>query len=559
MSAWEYKFVFKNDQMADDLFLILTRLKNFAGYQCYLEKTEKYSDLYYDTENLNLEAQGVVCRKRKNGNDPDFYLTLKRQSMGSNKEVIYLKTEPIRIEPDWNNKTKKEELPDEILSTLRIFTESGSINHILTLEVERATVNIMSSVKVIAYLHLDLVKGYLPGKNTPTVKEYEIELKSDNREFPEADLFCDYLKRSFNMISITRSKLRRMARLAEKGIAGKPKRVILDMDTGVDDALAILLAMKSPEIQLLGLTTTGGNVDADQSAKNTLLVLNNVRDLVKELYPDLPPVARGKPLADGAIDASDVHGPDGLGGVCETVLNDTTAKGFCDDAATLFRDIVNGHAPNTITLITTGPLTNVAHWIDMCPDAVCRLKEIISMGGVFFQEGNRSQTSEFNIHANPSAARKVVEFCRTPQFSGIRSWHEKLSLTFIGLDVTHQVRFRRKVLQKRLRDRPDDTQLKFIRDISKLYMDFYFRNEGLDGCYLHDPLAVGYAIDPTLCQVDQFIVEVEDKGEFTSGMTIADYRPTRLFKDKMKEVTWVCYKVDSARFEKLFLDRILND
>ncbi|MBT6338746.1 MAG: CYTH domain-containing protein [Desulfobacula sp.] len=555
MAAWEYKFVFKNDQMAGDLFLILTRLKNFAGYQCYLEKTEKYSDLYYDTADLNLEAQGVVCRKRKNENNPDSYLTLKRQSIGPNKEVIYLKTEPVRVEPDRDNKTTTQGLAEEILSTLRIFTGTGSIDHILTLEVERTTVNIMSSVKVIAYLHLDLVKGYLPGQNTPAVKEYEIELKSDNLEFPEADLFCDYLKRSFNMISIARSKLRRMAGLAKKGIAGKPKRVILDMDTGVDDALAIILAMKSPEIQVMGLTTTGGNVDADQSAKNTVLVLNTVRDWVKERYPDLPPVARGEPLADGAIDASDVHGPDGLGGINETDSN----KGFHDDAAILFRDIVYGHASHTITLITTGPLTNVAHWIDVFPDAVCRLKEIICMGGVFFQEGNRSQTSEFNIHANPTSARKVVEFCRTPQSSGIRSWHEKLPLTFIGLDVTHQVRFRRKVLQKRLRDRPDDTQLKFIRDISKLYMDFYFRNEGLDGCYLHDPLAVGYAIDPTLCQADQFIVEVEDKGEFTSGMTIADYRPTRLFKDKMKEVTWVCYKVDSARFEELFLDRILNN
>jgi len=83
-------------------------------------------------------------------------------------------------------------------------------------------------------------------------------------------------------------------------------------------------------------------------------------------------------------------------------------------------------------------------------------------------------------------------------------------------------------------------------------MDFYFRNEGLDGCYLYDPLAVALAVDPSLCQAEQYHVEVEDQGEFTSGTTVADYRSTRLFKDKMKEVTWVCYKVDAERFERMF-------
>ncbi|MBF0528727.1 MAG: nucleoside hydrolase, partial [Deltaproteobacteria bacterium] len=207
---------------------------------------------------------------------------------------------------------------------------------------------------------------------------------------------------------------------------------------------------------------------------------------------------------------------------------------------------------------TTGPLNNLADWMENCPETVKRLREIISMGGVFFQAGNRSQAAEFNIHANPAAARRVVEFCRAPTSSGIYEWRETLPLTFVGLDVTHQVRFRREILNELLNSGGRSEHLSFIRDITRFYMDFYYRNEGLDGCYLHDPLAVAYVVDPTLCQAEQYIVEVEDRGDFTKGMTVADYRPTRLFKDKMKEVTWVCYKVQSRRFEEMFVDRVLK-
>jgi len=180
------------------------------------------------------------------------------------------------------------------------------------------------------------------------------------------------------------------------------------------------------------------------------------------------------------------------------------------------------------------------------------------MGGVFFQAGNRSPVAEFNIHTDPLAARKVVKFSRAPVSSGPYRWRENLPLTFVGLDVTHQVRFQRQVLEDALKKKPKDPNLLFTKEITGHYMDFYYRNEGLDGCYLHDPLAVAYVIDPSLCEARQFHVEVETRGEFTTGMTIADNRPTRLFKDKMKEVTWVCYKVDAERFEEMFYKRVLH-
>lgn len=333
-------------------------------------------------------------------------------------------------------------------------------------------------------------------------------------------------------------------------------KIILDMDTGVDDALAILLAMNSPELEVLGITTVSGNVNAEQSARNTAAVLSCIKDRISTRYPELPPIAYSKLPGTDLPDASDVHGHDGLGGVCGKYIGPSPK--IEPDALELFKRVVQENDPGVITLITTGPLTNLAHWIERVPDTVKRLRQVISMGGVFFHCGNRSQAAEFNIHANPAAARKVVEFCRKPVSSSHREWYETLPVTFIGLDVTHDVRFYRDVLDKRSINSPDDVYLRFMKEITSYYMDFYYRNEGLDGCYLHDPLAVGYVIDPSLCQAEQYHVEVEDQGKFTSGMTVADYRPTRIFKDKMKEVTRVCYKADAKRFENLFLERVLG-
>ena len=336
----------------------------------------------------------------------------------------------------------------------------------------------------------------------------------------------------------------------------KVKKVILDVDTGVDDALAILLAMRSPEMEVLGITVVGGNVDVQQSAKNTGAALSHLHPFVKDRYETLPPIAVGQALNKGVSDASNVHGPDGMGGVSERYLKPSVK--IRADALSLFKELTMACQPNSITLITTGPLTNVASWIEQCPDAVKSLKEIVSMGGVFFQAGNRSPVAEFNIHCDPVSARKVVEFCRVPVSSGPYRWRETLPLTFVGLDVTHRVRFQRQVLEDALKKNPEDPNLVFIKEITGHYMDFYYRNEELDGCYLHDPLAVAYVIDPSLCEARQFHVEVETRGEFTTGMTVADNRPTRLFKDKMKEVTWVCYKVDAERFEEMFYKRALH-
>lgn len=554
---WEYKFVFKDDRVAEAIFEAITKMESFAGYGCVLKESIVNNDYYFDTPGLDMETRGMVCRIRRIPGKDRYELSLKKQSLSSNGEVIYLQTKPLRMGNRGFKNALIGKLPKNFDETLHII-EAEKIECVLHLKVYRSTIALTSpaSSENIAFLNLDRIEAILPGSRKANAVSYEIELKSSCQLFPEAEMLRNYLRNAFNVIPVTRSKLRRLAPLIRTVGKGEVQKVILDMDTGVDDALAIMLAMNSAELEVAGITTVSGNVDAAQSARNTAAILNVIRENISKRYPNLPPVASGRPPETDLPDASDVHGIDGLGGICEKYFNKSIE--IRDDALSLFKSIVEGNDPATVTLITTGPLTNLAHWIDKIPDTVKRLRAIVCMGGVFFQSGNRSQVAEFNVHFNPEAAFKAVEFCRKPVSKGKNEWRETLPLTFVGLDVTHEVRFKRVVLEEAMKTRPDDKYLKFIKEITGFYMDFYQRNEGLNGCYLHDPLAVGYAMDPSLCQTEQYHVEIEYQGVFTSGMTVADYRPTRLFKDKMKEVTWVCYKVDAERFERQFYERVLG-
>ncbi len=558
---WEYKFVFKDDRVADAIFGILSKIDCFDGYPCKMKDEIVNTDYYFDSPDLSLESKGMVCRIRQTNNEKRYELALKRQVLGPNREVVYTQTTPMPLGKDTLENALHGHFPDTISEILRIFTDSERIENVLTVKVARTIISLYHphTYDEIASLNLDRTEAFLTDKSKTLNSGYEIELKSFRKLFPEADMLRDYLRNTFNLIPVTRSKLRRLSPfIRQKKRGDAPQKVILDMDTGVDDALALILAMNSPELEVLGITTVSGNVDAGQSARNTAAVLGKIRKCISARYPKLLPIASGGPPETDLPDASDVHGHDGLGGVCEKHIDTSIAKDIEPEALELFKKILRENEPGTITLVTTGPLTNLAHWIEKAPDVVKRLRGIVSMGGVFFQCGNRSQAAEFNVHANSTAARKVVEFCRKPVSRSHHEWHETLPLTFIGLDVTHEVRFYRDVLEKSLKKASNKSHLRFIKEITGHYMNFYYRNEGLDGCYLHDPLVVGYVIDPSLCQVEQYHVEIEDKGEFTSGMTVADYRPTRIFKDKMKEVTWVCYKVDAERFEKMFHERVLS-
>ncbi len=212
-----------------------------------------------------------------------------------------------------------------------------------------------------------------------------------------------------------------------------------------------------------------------------------------------------------------------------------------------FRRVIDSLPPKEVTFVATGPLTNVAHLISSCPDAVRRLKHIIIMGGAFNEPGNREALPEFNVFTDPESARRVLDFCR----------QNEVKHTFVPLDVTHRVVLKNDRVQELKRQGFKSAD--FIASLTEHYMDFYDRNQAMAGCPMHDPMAVGFALWPEFFISDYFHVEIapSNSGSF-SGTTSADFRPTRLFRDRSKEVTGIVLRVDRDRFLQKVEDKLLR-
>ncbi|MHB0913348.1 MAG: nucleoside hydrolase [Armatimonadota bacterium] len=303
------------------------------------------------------------------------------------------------------------------------------------------------------------------------------------------------------------------------------KQVVIDTDAGVDDALAIVFALNSPELDVSAITTVSGNVHVDLVTENVFRVLGIAGASV--------PVARGEaePLVRPLVTAPEVHGVDGLGGL-HSLMDEAGVPryplaGSVEErpAWELLADLGEGSG---VTLIALGPLTNIARAIVERPRSMAGYREIICMGGAFRTYGNTTTVAEFNIYVDPHAAQVVVG-------SGI-------PVTFLPLDVTEQVCLD-----------PTAIHTPFIADLTREYIA-YHAMEGVSGCYLHDPLAVGYAIDPTLCGVQEGFVQVETAGAATTGMTVCDLRARPV--EPHPANARICTSVDAPRFLRLFLSRI---
>ncbi|HUV05024.1 MAG TPA: nucleoside hydrolase [Armatimonadota bacterium] len=319
------------------------------------------------------------------------------------------------------------------------------------------------------------------------------------------------------------------------------KRVVIDTDAGVDDALALILALRSPELRVEAITTVSGNVHVDLCTENVLRVLD-----VLELE-EPPPVAKGAadPLVKPLFTAPEVHGADGLGGL-HALMEETGALKYARPTASpssmpafeLLADLADRHAGD-ISLITIGPLTNVAKAILEHPKRMAGFKEIICMGGAFRVYGNTTPVAEFNIFVDPHAAQVVLD-------SGI-------PMTFVPLDVTERVCLEMGHIVKEIQ--PVGTRLsRFVSDLTRGYVRYHMHTEGFPGCYLHDPLAVGVCIDPTFCGVQEGFVQIETAAGITMGMTVCDLRPNPLTPEPPN--ARICTEVDAGRFFQFFLDRI---
>lgn len=306
-----------------------------------------------------------------------------------------------------------------------------------------------------------------------------------------------------------------------------PKKVIIDCDVGVDDALALILAYHSPELNIKAITAVNGNVPLNQVFENIKKVLTIIRP------KNLPVIAKGaeRSLSRKKIHAHSIHGEDGLGGAkIELNEEDKFWEISSKKAYELIIDMIYKYK-GELTIIATGPLTNLSLIIQKDLKALKMVKEIIIMGGAVKTGGNVTPYAEFNIYCDPIAAKTVIE-------SG-------LPITLVPLDVTHKVNLTSKNMEERV--------IPFQNPFSKFIVEatgydtnrHLFRNKEL--IHLHDPLAVAVAIDPTLVEKERLRLHVETENGINYG---------RILINKEGTTIDVSLNVDSVRFLDLFFSRL---
>ncbi|MEM7258806.1 MAG: nucleoside hydrolase [Pseudomonadota bacterium] len=280
------------------------------------------------------------------------------------------------------------------------------------------------------------------------------------------------------------------------------KRIILDCDPGHDDAVAILLAMASPaEIELLGLTVVGGNVPLHSTVLNArkLVTLANRQDRVFAGCP--------RPMMRDIVTAEHVHGDTGLDSGSGQPLGEPDVPVEDQHAVNFIIDTIRAEPEQTITLVATGPLTNVAVAFAMAPDIVPRLQELVIMGGAGFEPGNITPAAEFNVYVDPQAARAVFD-------SGAK-------LTMFGLDITHQMLItppRLKAIAQR-----GGRVCTVVADLLDFFNRYDISKYGWEGAPLHDPCTIAYLIEPAIFDLKPMHVEVDTHDGPSLGRTVTDW------------------------------------
>ncbi len=310
-----------------------------------------------------------------------------------------------------------------------------------------------------------------------------------------------------------------------------PLPILFDTDPGIDDALALLLALASPEFELLGLTTVFGNATVAQTTLNALHVLSVAgRAEVPVVAGADAPLAR--PFAGPA---AHVHGKDGLGNI-DRPTPAHAATAWPGRAAGFIADKVLSQ-PGELTLVAVGPLTNLALAVQREPRLAGAVRQVVVMGGAVFCAGNATPVAEANIHKDPEAARVVLG----------AGW----PVVLVGLDVTMRTCLDQAGLAAITRSRTPAARL--IAQIAPVYFDSYRDRYGMDAIPLHDPSAMAYTIDPTLFQTRRVPLYVETEGR-CAGQTVPD--PRRQWSP-LPEID-VCVAVESSRLLDLFTGRLAS-
>ena len=279
-----------------------------------------------------------------------------------------------------------------------------------------------------------------------------------------------------------------------------PRKIIIDTDPGQDDAVAILLALASPEeIEVLGITCVAGNVPLELTARNARIVCELAG------RPDMRVFAGcDRPLGRALVTAEHVHGKTGLDGPTLPEPTMALAEGHAVD---FIIETLRQHPPGSVTLCPLGPLTNIATALRRAPDIAERIAEIVLMGGGYFEGGNITPAAEFNIYVDPQAADAVFR-CGAP-------------IVVMPLDVTHKA-----LVTKPRNDafRALDTPVGLaVAQMTDFFERFDKEKYGSEGAPLHDPCVTAYLISPDLFTGRHINVEIETTSELTMGMTVADW------------------------------------
>jgi inosine-uridine nucleoside N-ribohydrolase len=307
-----------------------------------------------------------------------------------------------------------------------------------------------------------------------------------------------------------------------------PTPIILDCDPGHDDALALLLALHRPEARLLGVTTVAGNATLENTTRNALSVLTLIG------RTDVPvAVGADRPLRRPLVTAAHVHGTSGLEGAD---MPAPTAQPIDEPAVDFMARLIE-ESEEPVTLVATGPLTNVALLRRRHASAFARLAHICLMGGAM-GEGNLTASAEFNIWVDPDAAAEV--------FAGGRP------LTMIGLDVTHQAIVTHADAE-RMGESGNRTGRVFA-DLLHYFARFHRERYGWDGSPIHDAVTVAHVLDEDLVTTASYRVDVETESELTRGRTVVDVRGLSGQPPNAR----VGLEIDRARFVDLLVEAVVS-
>jgi purine nucleosidase len=307
------------------------------------------------------------------------------------------------------------------------------------------------------------------------------------------------------------------------------QRIIIDCDPGQDDAVALFLAMASPdELEILGITAVAGNVPLELTQRNVRLMCDIAG------HGDIPVFAGcDRPMVRDLLTAEKVHGKTGIDGVeivePQTPLQEQHAVDYIVETLRAAED-------ESVTLVPTGPLTNIGTVIDRAPDVLAKIRQLVIMGGAMREGGNYSPSAEFNILVDPHAAA-IVFGCGRP-------------ITSMGLDVTHQVlSTRARVERIRALGNP-------VAEATAGMLGFFERHDskkyGVEGAPLHDPCTIAWLLDPQLFEGKFCNLSVETQSELTMGHTAIDFWHVT---DRPHNVNWI-YSVDADGFYDLLTDRL---